>query len=283
MAETVTELSLPPAVAAGTPRVTTSSLRRMKGKEKVVVLTAYDYPMARLLDESGVDVLLVGDSLGMAVLGYDSTIPVTMEDMLHHTRAVVRGTKRAMVVADMPFLSFQVSVEEALRNAGRLLKEGGAQAVKLEGGRRVAPTVARLVEAGIPVMGHLGLTPQSVNQIGGYRVQGRTEAEAAALLEDARALAQAGVFAIVLEMVPRQVAELVTAELSALTIGIGAGAWCDGQVLVVHDLLGLYQGRVPRFVKRYADLGLEVRAAVAEYAREVRAGDFPGPEHSFDR
>ena len=283
MAETVTELSQAPAVAAGTPRVTTHSLRRMKGKEKVVVLTAYDYPMARLLDESGVDVLLVGDSLGMAVLGYDSTIPVTMEDMLHHTRAVARGTKRAMVVADMPFLSFQVSAEDALRNAGRLLKEGGAQAVKLEGGRRVAPTVARLVEAGIPVMGHLGLTPQSVNQIGGYRVQGRTEAEAAALLEDARALEQAGVFAIVWEIVPWQLAGLVTAELSVPTIGIGAGAGCDGQVLVVHDLLGLYQGRQPRFVKRYADLGLEIRAAVGEYAREVRAGEFPGPEHSFDR
>lgn len=264
-------------------RVTVTKLREMKRKgQRIVMLTAYDYPTARLLDQAGVDVLLVGDSLGMVVLGYESTLPVTLEDILHHTRPVVRAAERALVVADMPFMTFQVSPEEALRNAGRLLQEAGAHAVKLEGGRDVAPTVARLVQAGIPVMGHLGFTPQSVHAIGGYRVQARTEEAARRLLEDAQALAEAGAFAIVLEMVPQQVARLVTERVPVPTIGIGAGAGCDGQVLVVHDLLGLYMKPSPRFARRYANLAEVIQAAVAQYAADVREGTFPGPEHSFD-
>ncbi len=264
-------------------RVTVSTFQQMKKKaQKIAVLTAYDFPTARFLDEAGVDCLLVGDSLGMVVLGYDNTLPVTMADMLHHTRAVARGTKRALVVADLPFMSYQASVEDALRNAGRLIQEGGAQAVKLEGGAEMAPTVQRLVQAGIPVMGHVGLTPQSVNAMGGYRVQGKTEAAARRLMEDAVALADAGAFAVVLEMVPQQVAQMVTERCPVPTIGIGAGAGCDGQVLVIHDLLGLYTGHVPKFVKRYADLAAEVQQAVGRYVAEVRDGSFPGPEHSFN-
>lgn len=260
--------------------VTTFAQRKRKG-QKLTMLTAYDFPTARLLDDAGVDALLVGDSLGMVVLGYDSTLPVTMADMLHHTRAVSRGVRRALVVADLPFLSYQVSAEAALRNAGRLLQEGGAHAVKLEGGAEVAPTVRRLVQAGIPVMGHVGLTPQSVHALGGYRVQGRTAEAARRLLDDVLSLAEAGAFAVVLEMVPQEVAAQVTARSPVPTIGIGAGAGCDGQVLVTHDLLGLYAGQAPRFAKRYADLGTEVLQAVARYIAEVREGSFPGPEHSF--
>ncbi|MCG0237802.1 MAG: 3-methyl-2-oxobutanoate hydroxymethyltransferase [Firmicutes bacterium] len=264
-------------------RVTVATVQRMKREgRRIAMLTAYDYPTARLLDEAGVDILLVGDSVGMAVLGYDSTVPVTLADILHHTRAVSRGARRALVVADMPFMTYQVSEEEALRNAARLLQEGGAQAVKLEGGEAIAPTVRRLVAAGIPVMGHVGLLPQSVHALGGYRVQGKTEAAARQLLRDAEALAAAGAFAIVLELIPRELARLVTERLPIPTIGIGAGPDCDGQVLVVHDMLGLYLGKPPRFVKRYADLATAVTRAVSEYVAEVREGRFPGPEHSVE-
>lgn len=262
-------------------RVTTLSLLAMKRQgQRIAMLTAYDYPTARLLDEAGVDLLLVGDSLGMTVLGHESTLPVTLGDILHHTRAVARAARRAMVVADLPFLTYQISPEEALRNAGRLIQEGGAGAVKLEGGRPVAATVRRLVEAGIPVMGHLGLTPQSVHVLGGYRLQGREPEAARALLDDARTLAESGVFALVLEMVPRALARQVTETLPVPTIGIGAGPDCDGQVLVIHDLLGLYHREPPRFAKRYADLSAAVRDAVGRYVAEVRAGQFPGPEHT---
>lgn len=266
-----------------TERVTVATFAQFKRKStRIAMLTAYDFPTARLLDAAGVDAILVGDSLGMVVLGYDSTVPVTMADMLHHTRAVSRGVRRALVVADLPFLSYQVSPEQALRNAGRLLQEGGAQAVKLEGGADLAPTVRRLVQAGIPVVGHVGLTPQSVHALGGYRVQGKTADAARRLLDDSLALAEAGACAVVLEMVPQQVAEQVTARCPVPTIGIGAGAGCDGQVLVTHDLLGLYAGHTPKFVKRYADLGAEVQRAVGQYVAEVREGSFPGPEHSFN-
>jgi len=263
-------------------RISITDLRAMKKRgEKIVMITAYDYPSARLVQEAGVPVILVGDSLGMVVLGYDSTIPVTMDEMLHHVKAVVRGTSRTHVVADMPFMSYQASAEDALRNAGRLLKEGGAQSVKLEGGARVAETVRRLVEAGIPVMGHLGLTPQSVHQLGGYKVQGKTPAAAVKLLNDAMALQEAGAYAIVLETVPAQVAEAITAKLSVPTIGIGAGSHCDGQVQVFHDLLGLFTDFVPKHAKRYAEAGPTIVEAVRAYAAEVRAGKFPTDRESF--
>lgn len=263
-------------------RVTVQTLLTMKQTgRRVAVLTAYDYPTARFLDEAGADVLLVGDSLGMVVLGYDTTIAVTLADMIHHTRPVVRAAQRALVVTDLPFMTYQISPEEALRSAGRVMQEAGAHAVKLEGGGAVAPTVQRLVAAGVPVMGHIGLTPQSVHALGGYRVQGRTAEAAERLLADAVALAAAGAFAIVLELVPAPLARLITREVGVPTIGIGAGADCDGQVLVTHDLLGLYAGHVPRFVKRYADLAPTVQDAVTRYIREVRDGSFPGPEHSF--
>ncbi len=263
-------------------KVTTAELRRMKAEGRpITMLTAYDYPMARLVDAAGVDVVLVGDSVGNVVLGYTSTLPVTMDEMVHHVKAVARGVARAMVVADMPFLSYQVSTEEALRNAGRFLKEAEAQAVKLEGGREITDRVRALVAAGIPVMGHIGLTPQAVHQMGGYRVQGRDLATAKKLLDDARALEGAGAFSLVLECVPAPLAQLITEELTIPTIGIGAGPSCDGQVLVTHDLLGLYGGFAPKFVKRYAELHEAITRALAEYVREVRERKFPGPEHSF--
>jgi len=248
--------------------------------ERFAMLTAYDYPSAQLLDRAGIPLLLVGDSLGMVVLGHPSTLPVTMDDMLRHAQAVARGARRALVVADLPFLSYQVGAEDALRNAGRLLKEGGVQAVKLEGGGEVADTVRRLVAAGIPVMGHLGLTPQSVNVLGGYRVQGRTAAAAARLLEDARALEAAGAFAVVLETIPTELAEQVTARLAIPTIGIGAGPRCDGQVQVLHDLLGLFPDFTPRHARRYANLGPLIVEAVARYAADVASGSFPGEAES---
>jgi len=253
-----------------------------KKAEKIAMITAYDYPTACLVDEAGMDVVLVGDSLGMVVLGYETTIPVRMRDMIHHTRAVVRGVQRALVVTDMPFLTFQTGAQAALRNAGRLVQEAGAAAVKLEGGREFCPQIRALVGAGIPVMGHLGLTPQSVNVIGGYKIQGRNEAAVEKLLADAQALEEAGVFAIVLECIPADVAARVTASLSIPTIGIGAGVHCDGQVLVLHDLLGM-GGRLhpPRFVKQYARLGEAMRQAVEQYVREVRQEAFPDAEHSF--
>jgi 3-methyl-2-oxobutanoate hydroxymethyltransferase len=263
-------------------RLSINELRAMKERgEKIAMLTAYDYPTARLVEQAGVPIILVGDSLGMVVLGYDSTVPVTLEDIIHHTKAVIRGTQRAIVVADMPFLSYQISPEEALRNAGRLMKETGCTAVKLEGGAAVAPTVQRLVSAGIPVMGHLGLTPQSVNQLGGYKVQAKTPAAAAKLIQDAKALQDAGAFAVVLETIPAKVSQCVTERLSVPTIGIGAGPYCDGQVQVLHDFLGLFQDFVPRHAKQYAQLGAAITDAVQRYITEVQAGEFPTAKHSF--
>jgi 3-methyl-2-oxobutanoate hydroxymethyltransferase len=246
-----------------------------RAQRPIVMVTAYDAPSARLVDEAGVDAILVGDSLGMVVLGYESTLPVTLDDMLHHTRAVVRGTSRALVVADMPFMTFQITAEEALRNAAILMAQGGAHAVKLEGGTMVAPTVERLVQAGIPVMGHVGLTPQSVHQLGGYRVQAKDDATARALLADCHALQAAGAFAIVLECIPAELARMVSEELAIPTIGIGAGVGCDGQVQVFHDLLGLGGSFVPRHAKQYADVGTAIKQAVETYVDEVRDGAFP--------
>jgi 3-methyl-2-oxobutanoate hydroxymethyltransferase len=260
---------------------TVTRLRTLKGKAKIVSLTAYDFSTARLVDAAGIHLIIVGDSLGMTVLGYNSTIPVTMEDMLHHTRAVVRGVKRSLVVADMPFLSYQVSVEQAVDNAGRLLKDAGADAVKIEGGAFRAPVVQALIRNGIPVMGHIGLTPQSVRALGGYKVQGKTRASADQLKEDARALDEAGVFSMVLEGMPADLAGEITAAVTVPTVGIGAGPRCDGQVLVIHDLLGLYGDITPRFVKRYADVGAVIRDALAEYRKEVEEGTFPGKEHCY--
>ena len=259
---------------------TAARLRALKGREKIVCLTAYDFATARLVDESGIHLVLVGDSLGEAVLGYENTLPVTMLDMLHHTAAVVRGVKNALVVADMPFMSYQISVSHALANAGRFLKVG-AKAVKVEGGVVRAPTVRTLVENGIPVLGHIGLTPQSVHEFGGYKVQGRTPAAADELVRDAQALEEAGVFAIVVEGVPAELGGKITAAVGVPTIGIGAGPQCDGQVLVIHDLLGLGGEWKPKFVKRYAELGTAAKAAITEYKREVESGVFPGPEHCY--
>jgi 3-methyl-2-oxobutanoate hydroxymethyltransferase len=244
---------------------------------KLAVLTAYDYTTAKLLDEAGVDAILVGDSLGMVVQGNANSLSVTVDEIIYHTRCVARGVKRALLIGDMPFLSYQVSPEQAVLNAGRIVKEGGAQAVKLEGGERSAAAVAAVTRADIPVVGHIGLTPQSVHRFGGFRVQ-RDEEQ---LLSDARAIAAAGAFAIVLECVPMEVATRITAQLSIPTIGIGAGNGCDGQVLVVQDMLGMFDQLQPRFVKRFAELGQEIRSAVADYCREVRQGSFPGTEHSF--
>ncbi|SMD05162.1 3-methyl-2-oxobutanoate hydroxymethyltransferase [Sporomusa malonica] len=264
-------------------RITTATIREKKSKGEVItMLTAYDAAFARLLDDAGVDMLLVGDSVGNVMLGYDSTLPVTMEEMLHHARAVCRGASHCLVVADMPFMSYQVSVEEALRNAGRFLKETGAQAVKLEGGKEVTPAVKAMTSAGIPVVGHLGLTPQSVHQLGGFKVQGKDVAAAQRLLEDARMIEAAGAFALVLECVPAQLASKVSQALSIPTIGIGAGNGCDGQVLVTHDLLGLLPGFKPKFVKAYRTLHTEVSAAVREYIEEVRTRQYPAPEHSLN-
>jgi 3-methyl-2-oxobutanoate hydroxymethyltransferase len=263
-------------------RITTADVREMKKRgQKIVMMTAYDYPTARLVDEAGADMILVGDTLGMVVLGYDSTLPVTMEDMIHHTKAAVRGSKHALVVGDMPFMSYQTGWQDAMRNAARFLQETGCGVVKLEGGVRSAEVVKKLVEAGIPVMGHIGLTPQSVNQVGGWKVQGKTPAAAVQLMHDAQALEQAGAFAIVLELVPAPLAELLTARLSVPTIGIGAGVHCDGQVQVFHDLLGLYDQFVPKHAGRYADAGAIIRDAVARYAADVRTGAFPTDKQSF--
>jgi 3-methyl-2-oxobutanoate hydroxymethyltransferase len=262
--------------------ITVRDLHAFKERgERFIMLTAYDASMARLLDRAGVPVLLVGDTLGEVMLGHSSTVPVTMDDMIHHATAVTRAVENAFVVGDMPFMTYQASTIEALHNAGRHLKEAGVNAVKLEGGGRIAEVVNRMVEAGIPVMGHLGLTPQSVHQLGGYRVQGRGEA-AARILQDAKDLEAAGAFAVVLEAVPQALGREVTESLSIPTIGIGAGPHCDAQVLVLHDFLGLTTGRTPRFVKRYASLGDEVTRAVQEFAREVAEGSFPDSEHSYD-
>ena len=262
-------------------RITINKIKEMKQDgEKVVMLTAYDYSTAKLADEAGVPLLLVGDSLGMVVLGYESTIPVTMEEMIHHTKAVVRGTKQAIVIGDMPFMTYHTSIAEALRNAARFIQEGGAQAVKLEGGVTVAETVKRIVDCGIPVVGHIGLTPQSVNQLGGHRVQGKTPEAAEKLLNDARALEQAGVFAIVLELVPAPLSKLISQKVSVPTIGIGAGPDCDGQVQVVSDLLGLFSDFVPKHAKQYAKLAGTISTAITDYIAEVKSGSFPTVEHS---
>jgi 3-methyl-2-oxobutanoate hydroxymethyltransferase len=263
-------------------RVTISDIRGMKEKgEKIAMLTAYDYSTAKLMDEAGIPFILVGDSLGMVTLGYETTIPVTMDEMIHHTKAVVRGTKHALVVGDMPFMTYHVSVEDALRNAARFIQEGGAQAVKLEGGETVADKVKRMVECGIPVLGHIGLTPQSVHQFGGFKVQGRTPEAAVRLLNDARALDEAGVFGIVLETVPAPLSKLITETVSVPTIGIGAGPHCDGQVQVVNDILGLFTDFVPKHAKQYAVLCDVIKGAVSDYMSEVKDQTFPTSKQSY--
>ncbi|MBC8015116.1 MAG: 3-methyl-2-oxobutanoate hydroxymethyltransferase [Sporomusaceae bacterium] len=263
-------------------KVTIPQLREMKQQGKrFKMVTAYDYPLASVIDKSSIEVILVGDSLGMVVLGYDSTVSVTMEDMLHHIKPVVRGAPNTLVVADMPFGSYNVSISEAISNANRMMKEGRADCVKLEGGSTVIDTVRGIVNAGIPVMGHIGLTPQTVSQLGGFKVQGKDAEAALKLLEDAQKLEEAGAFAIVVECVPAPVAKLITEKLSIPVVGIGAGPDCDGQVLVAQDMLGMFDRFVPKFVKQYANLNGLIMEALEQYAAEVDNGEFPGPEHSF--
>ncbi len=268
---------------AADAKVTTAALRIRKGTgQRIAVLTAYDVVFARLADDAGIDVVLVGDSLGMVVQGERSTLAVTLDEMVYHSRIVSRGVRRAHLVADLPFMSYQASVEDGMRAAGRLLKEGRAEAVKLEGGVEASELIRRLTGAGIPVMGHVGMTPQSVHQLGGFKVQGRTDAQRAKILADARAVAEAGAYAMVIEAVPHALAAEITREVSVPTIGIGAGADCDGQVMVMHDLLGLEPAWKPRFVRRYAEMGKAVGEAFAAYAADVRAGRFPSPEETYD-
>ncbi|MFC1963236.1 3-methyl-2-oxobutanoate hydroxymethyltransferase [Chloroflexota bacterium] len=263
-------------------RIAITQIREMKQKgDRIAMLTAYDYSTAKIIDEAGIPLILVGDSLGMVVLGYESTIPVTMEEMLHHTKAVVRGTKQALVVGDMPFMTYHTSIMDALRNAGRFIQEGGAQAVKLEGGEEMADIVKRIVSCGIPVMGHIGLTPQSINQLGGFKAVGKTPETAIRLLNDARALDEAGVFAIVLEAVPEPLSKLITKKVRVPTIGIGAGKHCDGQVQVISDLLGLFTDFVPRHAKQYAKLFEIIKLATTSYINEVQAGTFPTSKQSY--
>jgi 3-methyl-2-oxobutanoate hydroxymethyltransferase len=263
-------------------RVTITEIKDMKQrKEKIPMLTAYDYVTAKMVDEAGVPLILVGDSLGMVMLGYESTIPVTMEEMIHHTKAVVRGAKKALIIGDMPFMSYHISVPDALHNAARFIQEGGTQAVKLEGGEVVAEKVRRLVDCGIPVMGHIGLTPQSIHQLGGFKVQGKAVEEAKKLLNDARILEEAGAFAIVLECTPAPLSKLITHKLAIPTIGIGAGPDCDGQVQVISDLLGLYTEFVPKHAKQYARLAGEIKTAVSSYISEVKSLSFPTKEQSY--
>jgi len=264
-------------------KVTTLSLRQKKVRgELITMLTAYDYPTALAMDQAGIDAILVGDSLAMVVLGYENTLPVTMEEMLHHSRAVARGAKSALLIGDMPFMSYQVSVEEATRNAGRFLQQGGMDAVKLEGGRERGEAVRSITSAGIPVMGHIGLTPQSINQLGGFRAQGKTAIAARRLVEDALILEEAGCFSLVLESVPARLAELISSKISIPTIGIGAGAGCDGQVLVTHDLLGLFERFTPKFVKKYADFHHEMQKAFTDYIEDVETKRFPAQEHTVE-
>ncbi|SNS16114.1 ketopantoate hydroxymethyltransferase [Anaerovirgula multivorans] len=260
---------------------TTSFAKSKKEGRKISMLTAYDYSTAKLLDEAGVDSILVGDSLGMVVLGYENTLQVTIDDMIHHTKAVARGVKNAMVIGDMPFLSYHVSIEETIKNAGRLIQEGNAHAVKLEGGTEIIPQVEALVKAQIPVIGHLGLTPQSVNMFGGFKVQGKVEDQAKKMVEDAKQLQKAGAFAIVLECIPEKLAELISKSIEIPTIGIGAGKYCDGQVLVTQDMLGMFSNFTPKFVKKYADLGDSIRKAVTDYCSEIQNGVFPETKHTF--
>ena len=264
-------------------KFTVKSFQEAKdNNRKISMLTAYDYSMAKIVDVAGIDSVLVGDSLGMVFQGNESTLPVTLDEIIYHTKAVVRGVKNALVVADMPFLSYHVSKEEAVRNAGRMIKEGGAEAVKMEGGTLFSETIKAVVDAQIPVMGHIGLTPQSVNAFGGFKVQGKDEQSAKRIWEDAKLLEEAGVFAITLECIPDKLAQLITKSLRIPTIGIGAGKSCDGQVLVINDMLGMFSDFVPRFVKQYAKLNIEITAAVQHYIAEVREGDFPAGEHTFD-
>jgi len=262
-------------------RITVPDVMAAKGQRKLTMLTAYDFPTARWVDQCGVDMILVGDSLAMVVLGHEDTLAVGMEEMIHHSKAVSRAAQRSLVIGDMPFLSYQVSIEQAVLNAGRFLKEGRAQAIKLEGGARVVAQVRAIVSAGIPVQGHIGLTPQSAAQLGGFKVQGKTAEAAKALIEDAQALADAGCFSLVLEAIPAPIAARITEAVPIPTIGIGAGPECDGQVLVIHDLLGLFDRFTPKFVKRYARLEENIREALTRFREEVEKGVFPGPEHSF--
>jgi 3-methyl-2-oxobutanoate hydroxymethyltransferase len=280
-------MSTPAPISTRAPaarkKVTTLTFRQKKERgEPISMLTAYDYPTALAMDQAGVDAILVGDSLAMVVLGYETTLPVTMEEMLHHSRAVARGAKSALLIGDMPFMSYQVSVQEATRNAGRFLQQGGMDAVKLEGGRERAEAVRSITSAGIPVMGHIGLTPQSVNQLGGFRAQGKTALAAKRLVEDALILEEAGAFSLVLESVPARLAELISKKLSIPTIGIGAGAGADGQVLVTHDLLGLFDRFTPKFVKKYADFHREMQRAFTDYIEDVETKRFPAPEHTVE-
>jgi 3-methyl-2-oxobutanoate hydroxymethyltransferase len=280
-------MSTPAPISTGAPaarkKVTTLTFRQKKDRgEPISMLTAYDYPTALALDKAGIDAILVGDSLAMVVLGYENTLPVTMEEMLHHCRAVARGAKSALLIGDMPFMSYQVSVEEATRNAGRFLQQGGMDAVKLEGGRERADAIRSITSAGIPVMGHIGLTPQSVNQLGGFRTQGKTAIAAKRLVEDARILEEAGCFGIVLEAVPARLAELISKKIAIPTIGIGAGSGCDGQVLVTHDLLGLFERFTPKFVKKYANFHQEMQKAFSDYIDDVETKHFPTPEHTVE-
>ena len=280
-------MSTPAPISTRAPaarkKVTTLTFRQKKERgEPISMLTAYDYPTALAMDQAGVDAILVGDSLAMVVLGYETTLPVTMEEMLHHARAVARGAKSALLIGDLPFMSYQVSVEEATRNAGRFLQQGGMDAVKLEGGRERADAVRSITSAGIPVMGHLGLTPQSVNQLGGFRAQGKTALAAKRLVEDALILEEAGAFSLVLESVPARLADLISKKISIPTIGIGAGAGCDGQVLVTHDLLGLFDRFTPRFVKKYADFHREMQRAFTDYIEDVETRRFPAQEHTVE-
>ncbi len=260
--------------------IATFQAQKDKG-EKITMLTVYDYSTAKLMDQAGINGILVGDSLGMVVLGYEDTIPVTMQDMIHHTAAVCRGAKNALVVGDMPFMSYQVSVEQAVENAGRLMKEGGCQAVKLEGGAAVCPQIKAIVNASIPVMAHIGLTPQSVHSFGGFKVQGKSEQGAKKLLEEAKAVEEAGAFAVVLECVPAKLAELISKELTIPTIGIGAGAGCDGQILVYQDMLGMFSDFTPKFVRRFANVGDMMTEAFQTYIAQVQEGSFPAEEHTF--
>ena len=277
--------TLPQDPEAQIPRkkITTLVFRQKKERgEPIAVLTGSDYPTALALDRAGIDAILVGDSLGMVVLGYENTLPVTMDEMLHHCRAVARGARSALLIGDMPFMSFQVSIEEAIRNAGRFLQFGSMEAVKLEGGRERLPAIHAIIAAGIPVMGHLGLTPQSVNLLGGFRPQGRTAVTARRLLEDALLLEEAGCFSLVLESVPARLAEMISKRLTIPTIGIGAGAGCDGQVLVTHDLLGLFDRFTPKFVRKYANLHTEMQIAFSAYIADVQGRAFPAQEHSIE-
>ncbi|MDP7102150.1 MAG: 3-methyl-2-oxobutanoate hydroxymethyltransferase [SAR202 cluster bacterium] len=263
-------------------RITIRDLKQMKRRgEKIPMITAYDYTSAKLLEQAGIPLMLVGDSLGQVVLGYDSTVPVTMDEMVHHVKTVVRGTEKAHIIGDMPFLSYHAEIPEAIRNAGRLLKDGGAQSVKLEGGQYMAETVSRIVKSGIPVMGHIGLTPQSVNQLGGYRVQGKSLSAAMDLMEDARVLEEAGAYAIVLECVPAQLAKLISERVKVPTIGIGAGVGCDGQVQIFHDFLGLFDDFVPKHARRYAELGEAIKNAATVYISDVQTEAFPTDKESF--